>query len=191
MLVKVVPPAVTILIYVAHAGSYTRAIAHLPCWSSAMRRHARLALGIVLLFAVTASLTATGDAKDEAIKKDRKKYQGTWQVVSLEVDGNQADEADAKKITVVNEVDGKWGIEVEGKVIARGTSKIDPTTKPKAVDLTVTEGESSGQTAQAIYEFGDDTRKVCLAPADKERPTEFASPAGSGHILAVLKRVQK
>jgi uncharacterized protein (TIGR03067 family) len=111
--------------------------------------------------------------------------------VSLEVDGNQANEEDAKKITVINEADGKWRIEVEGKVIARGTSKIDPTAKPKAVDLTATEGESSGQTAQGIYEFGDDTRKVCLAPADKERPTEFAAPAGSGHILALLKRVQK
>jgi uncharacterized protein (TIGR03067 family) len=156
-----------------------------------MRRHARLTLSIALLVTVAVSLTAAGDTKDEAIKRDRKQYQGTWQVVSLEVDGNQANEEDAKKITVINEADGKWRIEVEGKVIARGTSKIDPTAKPKAVDLTATEGESSGQTAQGIYEFGDDTRKVCLAPADKERPTEFAAPAGSGHILALLKRVQK
>ena len=149
-----------------------------------MRLHASLVLGISLLFAMAASLTAAGDAKDEAIQKDRKKYEGTWQVVSLETDGNKADEEDAKKITVVNEADGKWAIEVEGNIIARGTSKIDPTTKPKAVDLTVMEGENSGQTALGIYEFGDDTRKVCLAEAGKERPTEFAAPAGSGDILA-------
>ena len=147
-------------------------------------------LGLPLLFAVT-SLTAAADDKAKAIKEDRKKYEGTWQVVSLEVDGNKSAEEDAKKITVVNEADGKWAIEVEGKVIARGTSEIDPTKKPKAVDLTMTEGDDKGQTFLGIYEFGDDTRKVCLAAAGKERPTEFSSTAGSGHILAVLKRVKK
>ena len=155
-----------------------------------MRRHALFALGIGLLV-VGGPLVAGGDAKEEAVKKERKRYEGTWEVVSLEIDGNKAAEEDAKKITVVNEADGKWAIEVEGKVVARGTSEIDPTKTPKAVDLTATEGENSGKTALGIYEFGVDTRKVCLAQPGQERPTEFAAPAGSGHILAVLKRVQK
>jgi uncharacterized protein (TIGR03067 family) len=154
-----------------------------------MKRPAFLALGVGLLFAAGPLLG--GDGKDEAVKKDRKRYEGTWQVVSLEVDGNPAPEDDARKITVVNEADGKWAIEVEGKVVARGTSEIDPTKKPKTVDLAVTEGEGSGKTALGIYEFKDDTRKVCLAQPDKERPAEFAAPAGSGHILAVLKRLKK
>ena len=156
-----------------------------------MTRYALLlALGSGLLLAVTGA-RAAGDVKDEAIKKERKKFEGTWQVVSLEVGGNKTKEEDAKKITVVNEADGKWAIEAEGKVVARGTSEIDPTKKPKAVDLTVTEGDSKGQTVPGIYELGEDTRKVCLAQAGKERPKEFAAPAGSGHILAVLKRVKK
>jgi uncharacterized protein (TIGR03067 family) len=153
-----------------------------------MRLH--IPLGFALLLVVT-GLTAAADDKEKAIKEDRKKYEGTWQVISLEVDGNKSPEDDAGKITVVNEADGKWAIEVEGKVIARGTSEIDPTKKPRAVDLTVTEGDGKGQTALGIYEFSDDTRKVCLAPAGKDRPTEFSSKAGSGHILTVLKRVKK
>ena len=148
-----------------------------------MRLH--ITFGFALLFVVTS--LAAADDKDKAIKEDRKKYEGTWQVVSLEVDGNKSAEEDAKKITVVNEADGKWAIEVEGKVIARGTSEIDPTKKPKAVDLTVTEGDGKGQTHLGIYEFKDDTRKVCLGQPGKERPTEFSSTAGGGHILAVLK----
>ena len=60
--------------------------------------------------------------------------------MSLEVNGNKTAEEDAKKITVINKADGKWTIEADGKVVARGTSVIDPTKKPKAVDLTVTEG---------------------------------------------------
>jgi uncharacterized protein (TIGR03067 family) len=155
-----------------------------------MKRYVLLALGVGLL-AVGGPLLAGDDAKDEAIKKDRKKYEGTWQVISLEVDGNQAAEEDAKKITVINEADGKWAIEVDGKVVARGTSEIDPTAKPKTVDLTATEGEHTGRTLLGLYELGDDTRKVCLAQPDRARPTEFAAPAGSGHILAVLQRVKK
>jgi uncharacterized protein (TIGR03067 family) len=155
-----------------------------------MRRHALLALGVGLLV-VGGPLLAGGDARDEAVKKDRKRYEGTWQIVSLEVDGNQAAEEDARKITVTNVADGKWAIEVGGKVVARGTSEIDPMKKPKEVDLTVTEGESSGKTALGIYRFGEDTRTVCLAQPGKDRPAEFAAPAGSGHVLAVLKRLTK
>ena len=153
-----------------------------------MRLHAFL--GFALLFVIP-SLTAAGDDKDKAIKEDRKKYEGTWQVVSLEVNGNKSAEEDAKKITVVNEADGKWAIEVEGKVVARGTSEIDPTKKPKTVDLTMTEGEDKGKTSLGIYEFGEDSRKVCLAPAGKARPAEFSSTAANGHVFAVLKRMKK
>jgi uncharacterized protein (TIGR03067 family) len=155
-----------------------------------MKRYTIFAVGVGLLLAGASALTA-GDAREEAIKKDRKRYEGTWQVVSLEVDGNKANEEDAKKITVINEADGKWAIEVEGKVVAKGTSEIDPTKKPKTVDLTMTEGDDKGKTFLGIYELADDTRKVCLAQAGKDRPTELASSAGSGHILAVLKRVKK
>src|SRR5262249_2388347 len=98
-----------------------------------MRNHALFALGIGLLLAMTGVINAE-DAKEEAIKKDRKKYEGTWQVVSLEVDGNKASEEDARKITGINEADGKWAIEVDGKAVAKGTSEIDPTKKTKTVD---------------------------------------------------------
>jgi len=150
---------------------------------------AALAVGLMIV-PFGAPLLAQ-DAKDEAIKKDRKQYEGTWQVVLLEVNGNKAGEEDAKKITVINEADGKWALEAEGKVVARGTSVIDPTKKPKTVDLKITEGDDKGKTALGIYEFSADTRKVCLAPPGKERPTEFAAPSGSDHVLAVLKRVKK
>jgi uncharacterized protein (TIGR03067 family) len=156
-----------------------------------MRRHAALPLVVALFLAAAVPLAVAGDAKEEAIKKDRMKYEGVWQVVSLEIDGNKAEEQDAKKITVVNETDGKWRLEVEGKVIARGTSEIDPTKKAKAIDLTETEGDDKGKTALGIYEIGDDERKVCYTTEGTQRPDDFSAPAGSGRILAVLKRLKK
>ena len=153
-----------------------------------MRQHA-LAFNVGLLFVGFGSLLAAGDAKDEAIKKERKKFEGTWQVVSLVVDGDKSDEQDARKITVVNEADGRWTLEVDGKVIARGTSEIDPTKKPKAIDLTETEGDDKGKTALGIYDVDGDTWKHCFS-FDK-RPEKFESKEGSKATNAVLKRVKK
>ena len=156
-----------------------------------MKRHAVMPLVVGLFCAAAVPLAAAGDAKEEAIKKDRMKYEGVWQVVSLEIDGNKPDEQGAKKITVANEADGKWTLEADGKVIARGTSEIDPTKKPKAIDLTQKEADDTEKTFLGIYEIGDDERKVCYAKPGMERPDDFSVPAGSGRILAVLKRLKK
>jgi uncharacterized protein (TIGR03067 family) len=155
-----------------------------------MKSVTQFACGSVFLMLLNATVVA-GDAKDDAIKKERMRYAGTWQVESVEVDGNKFPDEQAKTFKVINEADGKWAIEQDGKVIARGTSVIDPTKKVKTVDLTQTEGAATEQTLLGIYELTDDTRKVCFAPPGKDRPTEFSSPAGSGHLLVVLKKEKK
>src|SRR5205823_4054339 len=43
-------------------------------------------------------------------------------------------------------------------------------------------------TALGIYELEGDTWKICLTLTAKERPKEFAAPAGSGLALETLKR---
>ena len=128
------------------------------------------------------------DAKDEAIKKDRKQIEGTWRVVALEVNGNKAMDEDAKKLTWSTAPDGTWSLLSEGKEISKGTSTIDPTKKPKTIDFTPTEGEGKGNQYLGIYELGEKTRKMCFAPPGKERPTEFTSTPGSEHILVTFER---
>ena len=149
-----------------------------------------LLAALALAFAISSAalLRADDEAKEKAIKKDRKLYEGTWRLVSATVDGNELSEEDAKKITVVNTADGGWTILVDGKEISKGTSEIDPSKKPKTIDVKTAEGGGAGQTSLGIYEVEKDTRKVCLAKPDGERPTEFASKSGSGVIFATLKR---
>lgn len=137
---------------------------------------------------VIAAIASADDSKDEAIKKDRKQIEGTWRIVALEVDGNKAKEEDAKRLTVVNGSDGTWSLRSEGKEISKGTSSFDPTKKPKTIDFTPTDGEGKGDHHLGIYEIGEKTRKLCFAPAGKERPTEFASKPGSEHILVTFER---
>ncbi|MEX0713417.1 MAG: TIGR03067 domain-containing protein [Pirellulales bacterium] len=145
-----------------------------------------LVVGVFLTAIVT--VASAGNAKDEAIKKDRKQIQGTWRVVALEVNANKAMEEDATKLTVVNGSDGTWSLRSEDKEISKGTSTIDPTKKPKTIDFTPTEGEGKGNEYQGIYELGKKTRKMCFAPPGKERPTEFSSTSGSEHILVTFER---
>jgi uncharacterized protein (TIGR03067 family) len=147
-----------------------------------------ITLALVLAFGGLSLLRADDDAKEKAIKKDRKLYEGTWRVVSLIVDGNEVPEDDAKKITVVNGADGSWSIQLDGNEVSKGTSTIDPTKKPKTIDLANVEGADAGKTALGIYEIDKDSRKVCYAKPDAERPTEFSSKTGSGLILVTLKR---
>jgi uncharacterized protein (TIGR03067 family) len=152
-----------------------------------MRRSIGLLVVGVLLAAIT-TIAVAGDAKDTAIKKDRKKIEGTWRVVAFEVDGKKGTEEDAKKLTVVNGADGTWSLHSEDKEMNKGTSTIDPTKKPKTIDFTITEGEGKGNQHLGIYELGKKTRKLCFASPGKERPTEFSSTPGSGQILVTFER---
>jgi uncharacterized protein (TIGR03067 family) len=146
-----------------------------------------LALGCPL-FAVEPLTPDDAAAKDKAIQQDRKTYTGTWQVVSLEVNGNKSSDEDARKITVENQADGTWIIKVDDKEVSRGTSTIDPTKKPKTIDFVPATGDSQGRTHLGIYELTEKTRKLCFAEPDKERPTEFSAQAGTGHVLVTFER---
>ncbi len=149
-------------------------------------RYALFALSVVGL--LLNSVASADDAKDEAMKKHRKRIQGTWQVTALTINGNKAKNEDAQKLTVVNGDDGTWSIRVEGKEISKGTSTFDPTQKPNTIDFTPTTGGGEGDHFVGIYQLKKDTRKLCFAPAGKPRPTKFSSTADNQHILVEFKR---
>jgi hypothetical protein len=65
-------------------------------WRLAMKSVLLAVLTLVFAVSSAASLGADDEAKDKAIKKDRKLYEGTWLVVSLTVDGNEFSVEDAK-----------------------------------------------------------------------------------------------
>ena len=145
-----------------------------------------------LLFATGALLAAEGPTKDTPFRGDLDKLSGTWVTVSLVNDGKTLvdektppKEASATKLVY----DGnKWMIKVENKTVATGVFKIDPTRKPKQIDILDESGAKNEKTKLGIYELDGDTYKYCLAQASKPRPTEFASKAGSGNSLGIMKR---
>ena len=147
-------------------------------------------LGLLVVGILVAASVSADDATDEAMRKERKRLQGTWQVTALTINGNKAKDEDAKKFKVVNGDDGVWSIRSEGKEISKGTSTLDPTKKPKTIDFTPTKGGGTGDKFQGIYQLKKNSRKLCFAPAGKDRPTKFSSTPENQHILVTYERVK-
>ena len=70
------------------------------------------------------------------------------------------------------------------------TCLLDPTKKPKTIDMKVTKGPDRGKTNSGIYLLDGDNLKTCFAYAKKGRPSEFATKANSDLALIVLKRAR-
>jgi hypothetical protein len=57
-------------------------------------------------------------------------------------------------------------------------------------DITPSGGQDKGLTYLGIYELGENTRKVCIAPPGAARPKDFTSTAGSERIVVTFERVK-
>jgi uncharacterized protein (TIGR03067 family) len=148
-------------------------------------------LAIVSLSAGVRSPAADGNANEETVAKELQAFKGTWRMSSKEEDGKKFGEEEIKDVILTNDGSGKSSVRRGDKVIAEATVKLDPTKKPKTIDITFTEGERKGKTALGIYEIESDAFQVCVARPGDERPAEFSAKAGSGHILVVYKRDKK
>src|SRR5262245_37746325 len=138
--------------------------------------------------AVCLLVAAAGD--DEDVKKEFKKFEGTWVLASGERDGKKIAADDVKKSKIVMKGEESTLVTPhQSSETIKSKRKLDPSKKPAQVDFVRSVGPDNGETIKGIYEFIDaDTYRVCFAPAGKERPTEFKTSAGSGHTLHVWKR---
>jgi uncharacterized protein (TIGR03067 family) len=149
-------------------------------------------LGLVLAagLLVAADLPKADTPKEDAAKADLKKMQGPWRLVSGERNGQKMTEEDVKG-TQRTFTDDKFEAKRNGVSIIKGTVKLDPAQKPKAIDVTVAAPDGTDVTLRGIYEIDGDDMKTCLAQPDDDRPKEFSSKEGSGHMNYVWKREKK
>jgi uncharacterized protein (TIGR03067 family) len=154
----------------------------------------------LVLFCTALALAATsGRADDEAkktggaAKKDVEALQGKWVVIGREVLGKKATEKELEEVKTYVLIEGNKGkawMEENGDKgdTSEGTIELDPSAKPKAVDITYTRGLLKGCNVPAIYELKGDTLKVCFAWQSKNRPTEFLGDPDGKTVFIVYKR---
>ena len=110
---------------------------------------------------------------------------------SKEEDGKKFSEEEIKDVILTNDGSGKSSVRRGDKVIAEATVKLDPTKKPKRIDVPFTEGKHKGQTVLGIYEIESEAFRVCIARVGDGRPAAFSAKAGSGRTLVAYQRETK
>ncbi len=135
---------------------------------------------------MTVVLVVAAPAPPEKEKKDDEKIQGTWVVVSVERGGRPDEEGKKAKV----EFQGDTVIIHDPRHEEKAKIKLDPTTKPRSIDITP-QGPGDSKIVLGIYEFNGDELKLCFTMGKEGRPTEFASKPDSEVSLIVLKRVKK
>ncbi len=141
-----------------------------------------------LVLVGTVGLLVAASPQDEA-KKDAQQIQGTWVPISATKNGQDRPKERLDKTKFVITAD-KIAIEEEDKKEPPVSYTLDPTKKPKAIEITLMKGTEKGPTIQGIYELEGDTLKLCFGQPGKARPKEFASKEGSDAALVILKRAK-
>jgi uncharacterized protein (TIGR03067 family) len=120
----------------------------------------------------------------------QKKLQGAWSAAKAERDGKRADDVVGHRLSFAG---NRFQIRSQdGKPLYEGTFRVEPGTKPAAIDFEHTEGTLKGKAWKGIYALDGDTLTICdNAPdMDKGRPAAFEARTGSGHIFITFKRAK-
>jgi uncharacterized protein (TIGR03067 family) len=144
-----------------------------------MRRFGMLGLAVGVFWVALAA--AHGDGTD------LERLQGTWHRVSVTVDGKDRSAHEVRGQPMVIKGD-QYTLTMD--TIRRGTVLIDPTTSPKRIDFLSTEGPHKGKVLPGIYKVEGNSWTYCIVLPGGDRPREFSSKPGSGHMLFVNERDQ-
>ncbi len=132
--------------------------------------------------------SASRSVTTPAAREELEKFQGAWEFVSLEVDGDRKPDADFKKYTVVFKGD-QWTVSEGTNVAAQTTIVLDPTANPKSIDAFPPAGK--GQPIHGIYLLAGDKLTICDRGEDNgDRPTAFGTEPNSGLVLIAYQRAQ-
>jgi uncharacterized protein (TIGR03067 family) len=134
--------------------------------------------------------------KQEAIKKELERLEGTWTIVAWEIAGQKlADEAlkDLQAMPIV--IKGNEWTQTHPQWMYKETLQIDPTKDPKTIDMLFRSprGKILTRGIYSLTRTTDGERLTICRASDQafSRPKEFKTTAERGEMLVVLKRADK
>jgi uncharacterized protein (TIGR03067 family) len=144
----------------------------------------------LLLALAAVNSAAAQEPREKAPGEELAKLEGTWRLVSAEVDGRKVPQEDIKDVSLV--IRGDRATFAEGKQTSEAEIRVKTTAKPKQIDTRYLSGPEKGFTALGIYELDGDTLRIChTSRKDQKRPEKFASTEEAKLVLAVWKREKK
>ncbi len=129
----------------------------------------------------------TGSVAQDSAKADAAKLQGTWTIVSVEIEGKPLamDKLNDARLTVQGQ---RYSFRLEG-IKLELTYSVDASKAPKAIDLKIVDGPDKGKVYRGIYKLDQDRYTICRGTMpDQDRPTAFATRPESGLMMVVWKR---
>lgn len=116
-------------------------------------------------------------------------FQGTWQVLDLEGNGEKKPADEAQGLKIIFEGDQIWLVKPTG-ADPKLKFKLNP--EKKTIDLTVQEGKDAGKVALGIYSFANGQLRLCvnIFGDPSFRPSEFKTQQGDGAVFVALKRAK-
>ena len=146
-----------------------------------MKSYMHVWLFLMLFGVVATQRTAAADAKNE--------LEGTWELIYFERDGTEVKLQNHTQAIIAGD---KFVVKRGEEVIAAGTSKLDPSKKPKTTVITYTERRDKGKTFKGIYQLDGDKVKFCRPGSpDDDFPTEFKTTPGSGAFISIYTRAKR
>jgi uncharacterized protein (TIGR03067 family) len=148
----------------------------------------------VLMILVAGPLLAANSPED-AIKKEKEKLVGTWQVVSVEAKGQKFPAEALKDFQFIFTADSATR-QKGGKAESGAGYKLDPSKSPKWIDMTGTT-DGKARAIPGLYELDGNTLTLCFRADYKQegkvnevqkRPEKLDGGEGSEQVLMILNR---
>ena len=154
----------------------------------------RIYAGVALLV----GLGIAAGTPEEVAKVERQRLQGTWVAVAVEYDGKAVEPFRGANVSFAGDV---VTLRADGKE-QKGTYTLDPTQRPKAIDLALAGPGGKKEIARGRYRLRGNDLTLCVgvfaravtkdgetaAETPSERPAALGSRAG---MLMTLRREAK
>lgn len=127
-------------------------------------------------------------SRQDLVKKDMDEIQGTWKLIALEADGQQAPAEIVATLRLVFKDDTLTFTPGEPS-FTNYKFKLGPTTTPASITMIHAGGTHQGEAEMGIYLLDGDHLKICVGAAGKV-PKEFTARANSGQGMYSLERMK-
>jgi uncharacterized protein (TIGR03067 family) len=149
-----------------------------------MSRSRRAGIVLALVAFVGIEVGAAPPSASEALDRQ----QGTWSVISFRREGRETPKEIGQ--TIIRVVEGDHVVwKRSGRTFAGTRIELDASKSPATIDVIPDGGPSRGKRILGIYKLdAEGVLMICMADADRPRPTEFSAEIGSNRTLMQFKK---